>query len=132
MGKNVLVKEDAELFSAMIGKYVSENEKEFFEKQKYKQENVFTFANDLVMWELDNEDHIYITRCQFEEYIVGHGVEGHYDEEFHTMCLADALNVNLKELGFIDRDLTLLQWLRERDYKGIQYNHNYDDLPFDK
>lgn len=125
---NKLVKEDAELFAAMEGKYVSENEKEFFEKQKYKQINVFTFANDLVMWELDNEDLIYIVRCQYEEYIVGHGTEGCYDEEFHSMCLYDALNVNLKELGFIDRDLTLWQWLRERDYKGVQYDHNYDDL----
>ena len=125
---NKLVKEDAELFAAMEGKYVSENEKEFFEKQKYKQMNVFTFANDLVMWELDNEDLIYIVRCQYEEYIVGHGTEGCYDEEFHSMCLYDALNVNLKELGFIDRDLTLWQWLRERDYKGVQYDHNYDDL----
>ena len=30
--------------------------------------------------------------------------------------------------GFIKDDITLLQWLRKRDYAGIQYNHNYDDL----
>ena len=132
MTEHKLIKMDAELFAAMEGNYISDNEKEFFEKQKYKQENVFTFANDLVMWELDNEDHIYIVRCMYEEYIVGHGTEGNYDEEFHSMTLYEALNANLKELGFIDRDLTLLQWLRERDYKGVQYDHNYDDLPFDK
>ena len=132
IGKNTLVKEDVELFSTMEGHYVSEKEKEFFEKQKYKQENIFTFANDLVMWGGDNDDHIYIVRCHFEEYIVGHETDGNDDEEFYAMCLDDALKVNLKELGFIDRDLTLLQWLRERDYKGVMYDHNYDDLPFDK
>lgn len=29
---------------------------------------------------------------------------------------------------FIKDDIKLLQWLRKRDYAGIQYNHNYDDL----
>ena len=41
------------------------------------------------------------------------------------MKLSEALNANLKQLGYLDRDITLLDWLRERDYKGIRYNHNY-------
>ena len=42
------------------------------------------------------------------------------------MCLSDALSLNLKDLGFIDRDLTLYQWLRERDYDVVNYERNFD------
>ena len=42
------------------------------------------------------------------------------------MCLSEVLSLNLKTLGFIDRDLTLLEWLRETDYTYVNYNRNYD------
>lgn len=123
-----LVPEDAELFNAMRGNYFSKNERVFFERLQDKEEYEFTVSNDLLLYEGDNEEHIYIVRCEYEEYIVGHGIDGHYDEERHTMCLSDVLRINLKTQGFIKDDITLLQWLRKRDYAGIQYNHNYDDL----
>ena len=44
------------------------------------------------------------------------------------MYLAEALQLNLKEVGLLDRDITLFEWLRERDYKGVEYDHNYDDM----
>lgn len=44
------------------------------------------------------------------------------------MTLKETLDANLKEIGVLDRDITLLQWLRERDYKGVEYDHNFDDL----
>ncbi len=128
MSKHKLIQEDEELFSYMAKNYTSDNEREFFEKMKYKQENVLTISNDLILWEMDNTDHIYIIRCEYEEYIIGHGVEGNYDDEYHSMTLREALDVNLKAQGFIDQDITLLDWLRARDYQGIQYDHNYDDL----
>ena len=78
-----------------------------------------------IMFEEDNDDHIYIVRCYYEEFIIGHGLKGKYDEEFHVMTLSEALNANLMQLGFLSRDITLLDWLRERDYEGIRYNHNY-------
>ena len=91
-----LVPEDAELFNAMRGNYFSNNERVFFERLQDKEEHEFTVSNDLLLYEGDNEEHIYIVRCEFEEYIVGHGIDGHYDEECHTMCLSDALRINLK------------------------------------
>ena len=120
-----LVKEDAELFEFMKSHYQSENEKEFFEKLRYKQENVLTVANDLILSERNNDDGLYIVRCIFEEYIVG---QEDVTEEQHVMCLYDALNLNLKATGLLDRDITLFQWLRERDYAGVEYDHNYDDI----
>lgn len=125
MKANKLVKEDAELFEFMKSHYQSENEKEFFEKLRYKQENVLTVANDLILSERNNDDGLYIVRCIFEEYIVG---QEDVTEEQHVMCLYDALNLNLKATGLLDRDITLFQWLRERDYAGVEYDHNYDDI----
>lgn len=120
-----LVKEDAELFEFMKSHYQSENEKEFFERLRYKQEYVLTVSHDLILSELNNEDKLYIVRCEFEEYIVG---QEDVTEEQHVMCLYDALNLNLKAAGLLDRDITLFQWLRERDYAGVEYDHNYDDI----
>ncbi len=125
MKANKLVKEDAELFEFMKSHYQSENEKEFFERLRYKQEYVLTVANDLILSERNNDDGLYIVRCIFEEYIVG---QEDVTEEQHVMCLYDALNLNLKATGLLDRDITLFQWLRERDYAGVEYDHNYDDI----
>lgn len=123
--ENKLWKEDEEFFSSMEGHYTSANEKEFFERMRHKMEFEIAPSNDLIMFEEDNDDHIYIVRCIYEEMIVGHGLKDKYDEEFHVMTLTEALHANLKKLGFLDRDITLLEWLRERDYKGVRYNNNY-------
>lgn len=125
---NKLHPKDEELFSKMENNYISENERTFFETQKYKQIYVVTCSNDLVISEYDNNDHIYLVRIAFDEYELGHGIGNMYDEDFHTMCLAEVLEANLSDLGYIDRNITLLDWLRERDYEGVLYNHNNDDL----
>ena len=117
--------EDIALFRRMEGNYQSEREREFFEKLKYKEENVLTVSNDLLMSEYDNEDKIYIVREEYSEFVVGR--EDVVDEQ-HYMNLSEALAANLREIGLLDRDITLFQWLRERDYKGVMYDHNYDKL----
>lgn len=120
---NNLWSEDEKLFRTMKNNYISDNEREFFEKQEYKQRFVMTVSNDLVMSEFNNEDHLYIVRCWYDEYIVGCE-----NNEKHFMNLSSALNANLKEIGISDKAQTLLQWLRDRDYKGIEYDHNFDNL----
>lgn len=125
MLRNILDPDDKKLFDYMATHYQTANEKEFFERQRYKQENVLTVANDLVLSECNNEDGIYIVRCEFEEYIIG---QVNVVEEQHVMCLSEALELNLKECGYLDKNMTLLQWLRERDYAGVEYNHNYDEI----
>ena len=117
--------EDIALFRRMEGNYQSEREREFFEKLKYKEENVLTVSNDLLMSEYDNEDKIYIVREEYSEFVVG---REDILEEQHYMNLSETLSANLRETGLLDRDITLFQWLRERDYKGVMYDHNYDKL----
>ena len=43
------------------------------------------------------------------------------------MSLSEALATNLKESGLIARDETLLDWLRNRDYRDVVFrNHAYE------
>ena len=77
------------------------------------------------MSEYDNEDKIYIVREEYSEFVVG---REDILEEQHYMNLSETLSANLRETGLLDRDITLFQWLRERDYKGVMYDHNYDKL----
>lgn len=120
---NRLWPEDEILFNLMRGHYFSAKEQKFFEEQEHKQRSVLTVSNDLVMSERNNKDHLYIVRCWYEEYIVGSD-----SGELHFMCLSDALSANLKDCGILDKNITLLQWLRDRDYSNVEYNHNFDNL----
>lgn len=126
--KHKLWDRDAALFSSIKGKYQSENEENFFKNMQYKQEYEPTALNDLIVSEYENKDEIYIVRMYNEEYVVGHGIDTNGAQEVHVMCLSDALSLNLKSLGYIERDLTLWEWLRECDYSVVNYERNYDLL----
>ena len=126
--KHKLLDEDAKLFASMVGHYQSENEENFFKNMQYKQEYEVTALNDLIVSEYENADEIYIVRMYNEEYVVGHGIDTDGAFEEHTMCLSDALTLNLKALGYIERNLTLWDWLRECDYAVVNYERNYDIL----
>lgn len=80
--KNQLWPEDIALFDSMVGHYQSDNEREFFEKQRYKEEYGVTISKDLLLHEDNNEDGIYIVRCWFCEYIGG---QEDVIEEQHVM-----------------------------------------------
>ncbi len=125
---NQLNPKDRELFSQMEKKYCSEKEREFFEIMRYKQEHLYTSANDLVFHENDNDDSLYLVRVDFDEYVLGYAGDDRCCEDFHSQSLSDVLSANLKELGLCDKDITLLEWLREKDYGCVVYNKNYDWL----
>lgn len=117
---------DIKLFAEMQGKYQSTSEENFFKCMQFKQEYEDTALNDLIVSEYENADEIYVVREVSSEYVVGHGIGTDGAQEVHVMCLAEALALNLKNLGWIERDLTLWQWLREGDYKMVNYERNYD------
>ena len=117
--KHKLWSEDEQLFASMEGNYLSVNEENFFKNMRYKQEYECTSLNDLIVSEYENNDEIYVIREYNEEYIVGHGIGTDGAQEEHVMNISEALALNLKQLGFIERDLTLLDWLRECDYNVV-------------
>ncbi|MGN1219720.1 MAG: hypothetical protein ACI4TU_02125, partial [Candidatus Cryptobacteroides sp.] len=112
----------------MKGQYQSAGEENFFKNMQYKEEFEATALNDLLVSEYENDDEIYIVRMYNEEYLVGYGIDSDGGNEVHTMCLSDALKVNLKELGLPEKNLTLWEWLRESDYAVVNYERNYDIL----
>lgn len=93
---------------------------------KYKQEYEVTALNNLIVSEYENEDEIYVVRECYEEYVVGRGIGTDGTFEKHVMTLSEALAINLKDIGLIDGDITLFAWLRQCDYKYVNYNRNYD------
>lgn len=128
ISKHKLTDKDLVLFNSMEGRYQSVNEENFFKNMKYKEEYEPTALNDLIVSEYENMDEIYIVRMYNEEYLVGHGINTNGINEEHVMCLSDALALELKTIGFVKRNLTLWQWLRECDYLVVNYERNYDIL----
>ena len=124
--ENELWPEDAKLFEQMEGNYQSENEKTFFENIHVKMLSELAPCRELLLSENDNNDQIYFLRDQYEEFIVGTTKKpSPCESSIHTMTLFEALEANLKELGFLERNISFLQWLRERDYENMKYDHNY-------
>lgn len=114
-----------EYYEKMAKEYQSENERIFFETMKERQQHVFTYSNDLLMFEDDNEDGLFIVRHYYDEFEIG---KVGLLKDAYAMDLEEAMAINLKEAGLLDVDVTLLEWLRARDYKGIRYNGNFDEL----
>ena len=124
--KHIIPKEDDILFRSMKGHYVSSNEENFFKHLQYKEEYEITGLNDLLVSEYENEEEIYLVRMYYEEYLVGQGIGSDGAREEHVMTLSEALAINLKNAGLLNQNLTLLEWLRERDYMCVNYNRNHD------
>ena len=82
--------------------------------------------NDLLVSEYENEDEIYLVRMYYEEYIIGQGINSDGIREEHVMTLSEALALNLKDAGLLDRNQTLFEWLRKCDYVYVNYNRNHD------
>lgn len=123
---HVMWPHDIALFNSMVTEFSSENEKEFFAKMKQKQEYEYTCAGDLVLSEESNDLHIYIVRIDYDEYLLGKVEDGKKSNETHFQSLYNLLNADLKSLSLHDDEITLQTWLREIDYQGIEYEHNYD------
>ncbi len=123
--ENELWPEDEALFSDMESAYTSEAESVFFRTLHMKMLYEYAPCGELLLSPRSNSDGIGFHREEYDEFIIGHLLpDGSYDDDFHVMKLSDALNANLKMIGYLDKDVTFLQWLRERSYRDLEYNHN--------
>ena len=120
---NQLSKDDELLFFSMTDNYQSDEERIFFETMKYKEEYELAPMNELLLVEGDNEDHLYFIRIYADEYEIGLG-----ETKKHFQSLAMALNMQLSEIGLMTNMISFGEWLRLRNYKGINYNRNIDLL----
>ncbi len=124
--KHTLPAADKELFDSMSGNYQSEKEQWFFDNIKDLEQWDCSLSHDFLLTEADNNDNIFIVRINCNEYLFGcDDLKEHRIYE-HVMSLSEALNTNLKTLGVLESNITLFEWLRARDYRGISFNHNLD------
>jgi hypothetical protein len=115
-----------EEFDAAINNAVSENEKGFFEKLRYKVLHETAFSNDVLMKDDENDDAIYIMRVGTDDIMVGHNltVKGKEHECMELAGVCFAMSYDLYD--FLGYHITLQEWLRKRDYQGIRYDRNND------
>jgi len=115
-----------EEFESAIQNAATPNEKEFFEKLRYKELNETAASNDVLMNEADNSDGLYILRVGSDGILIGRRIsepqESPSPEEYAGIFLALQQSIS----QFVGRDITLLAWLRERDFMGVKYNQNND------
>lgn len=118
--------EDRELFKRMQREYVSEKEKEFFEQMICKEIYDMPVSGfDVIMHENDNEDGLFIDKCYGSEYKIGRTFDGKtYRLSEYPLNLSEAIACDLYEL--LGRHITILEWLRERDYKGVRYDYPWE------
>ena len=122
---HILRNTDIRLFESMRGNYQSENEKKFFEYLFYVEQWDFCMSGDMLLHEDDNKEKIYIMRVGFDEYEVGKDSPNVLKNQ-HVQGLSYVLAINMKECGLLGENITLLQWLKKRDYKGVRYDQNRD------
>jgi hypothetical protein len=110
----------------MAIEYKTQQEKIFFEKLKKKQLYEISTSNDIIVYECENDDTVYVVRVYYDEYIIGIANSTKDDSEVHVLSLSEALNVNLEDLGY-SKDMTLFEWLRQCNYVYAKYNRNLDN-----
>lgn len=124
---NELDPDDIRLFDEMSRNYTSENERIFFERMKEKELYSQATSNDVLLTEKDNDDYVFIVRNNFDSYIVGSRRPGREIRAFGTETLSFILTFDMTMDDVLDRHITFGEWLRERDYVGINYDYNCDD-----
>ncbi len=113
-------------FDAAIKGSVSKSEKEFFEKLRHKILHETAFSNDVLLKDDENDDAIYIMRVGTDDIMVGHNltVNGSEHEAVELAGVCFAMSYDLYD--FLGYHITLQEWLRKRDYRGIRYDRNND------
>lgn len=126
MGLNTIPDEDIVLFKEMSSSYFSENEKFFFEEMQ-RRETGEQINTDLLILEDENPYGIAFIRYYGSEYKV---CRFFYDKNKdvkrkrldYCVCLVDILKCNVNMLVEGAPTMTLLEWLRETDYKYVHYD----------
>lgn len=116
---------DRELFIKMKTDSITMNESIFFEKMEYKELYEYPISLfDVILSENDNEQGLYFVKCYCCEYLIG---INNSTVMFELSCIPDSLSEALDTDLFplLNKHITLLEWFRQRDYKGVNYNYEW-------
>ncbi len=118
---------DRELFIKMKTDSITKNESIFFEKMEYKELYEYPISLfDVILSENDNEQGLYFVKCYCCEYLIG---INNSTVMFELSCIPDSLSEALDTDLFplLNKHITLLEWFRQRDYKGLNYNYEWEE-----
>ena len=118
---------DRELFIKMKTDSITKNERIFFEKMEYKELYEYPISLfDVILSENDNEQGLYFVKCYCCEYLIG---INNSTVMFELSCIPDSLSEALDTDLFplLNKHITLLEWFRQRDYKGLNYNYEWEE-----
>ena len=108
---------------------LTDNERTFFARMLDKEsEEQPTMVFDVIMDAPDNDDHLFIVKQYSSEYKIG--VKDKSQKDYKCLdilptSLSEALSCDLYEL--IGHHVSLHEWLRERDYQGINYDYPWEE-----
>ncbi len=119
--------EDKELYKEINGHFFSEKERTFFEEMLCKEIYDCPMSTfDVIMSEKDNNERLFIQKEYNSEYAIGrfHNDDRYTVMEERPICLSELVNTDLFPL--LDKHITVLEWLRERDYAGVRYDYPWE------
>ena len=101
----------------------SEKEHEFIEHMLEIEQHWITDVGAPIILEDENEDGIYIIHYNSTEYEIGNNDQsGNYG----AFSLSELLSLYLDEYNILDKHITVLDWLRQRNYKNVTYDRTYE------
>ncbi len=122
---NRMLDNDIDLCIKKIELSKTQNEKKFFSEILRKATEEIALSGDLMMSENDNDYGIYILREVYDEFRTGVASIKPECSEVFADGISELLAVRLESIG-LHNDITIGEWLQNIDYKGINYNANYD------
>lgn len=122
-----LSKADDNLFAVMRASSSTAGERQFFKRLEWKEQHEPAFSNELLVYEKENTDGIFLIRKYYDTYLIGMKHVGSPTREYETTTLASALEADLSTAVGYGRKMSLHDWLRGNDYECVRYDRNYDN-----
>ena len=116
-------KYEMRMFREMEGKYVSENEKVFFETMRRKIQTEYASLTETIIDYDENPDGIYLYREIYDDFRIGRWIEGLPDTPVMTNGLFGLLNLDMDSYHILGGHKTLWEWLRANDYRYVHYDN---------
>ncbi len=113
---------EMKLFGEMVGKYISENEKAFFERMLKKIQTEYC-ADDTIIDYADNPDGVYLYRELYDDFRIGCVTGRVVDYPVTTNGLFSILTLDLSKYHTFPQHTTLWEWLRSTDYRYVHYDN---------
>lgn len=120
--ENQLPQEDKMLKDGLDSFCVSNAERDFLEHMLEIEQHWLTEVGAPLILENENEDHLYIIHYYNNDYEVGNANGNSYE----ACSLHELLSLDLGAYDILNEHITVLDWLRKRNYKNVNYDRSFD------